>query len=40
LVVLGLFGATYLGSTLVLGVAEASQALSRARRLLRRRSAL
>ena len=39
-VVLGLFGATYLGLTLALGVAEASQALSRARRLLRRRSAL
>jgi len=39
-VVLGLFGATYFGSTLALGVAEASQALSRARRLLRRRSAL
>ena len=39
-VVLGLFGATYLRLTLALGVAEASQALSRARRLLRRRSAL
>lgn len=35
-VVLALFGATYLGSTLALGVAEASQALSRVRRLLRR----
>ena len=39
-VVLGLFGVTYLGSTLALGVAEASRALSRARGLLRRRSAL
>ena len=39
-VVLGLFGATYLGSTRALGVAEASQALSRARGLLRRGSAL
>jgi putative peptidoglycan lipid II flippase len=39
-VVLGLFGAIYLGSTLALGVAEASRALSRARGLLRRRSAL
>ena len=39
-VVLGLFGATYLGLTLALGVAEASQALSRVRRLLRRKSGL
>jgi hypothetical protein len=39
-VVLGLFSVTYLGSTLALGVAEASRALSRARGLLRRRSAL
>jgi len=39
-VVLGLFGVTYLGSTLALGVAEASRALSRARGLLGRRSAL
>jgi putative peptidoglycan lipid II flippase len=38
--VLGLFGATYLGATLALGVTEASRALSRLRGLLRRRSAL
>jgi putative peptidoglycan lipid II flippase len=36
LIVLGLFGAAYLGATLALGVAEASQALARARRLLHR----
>jgi putative peptidoglycan lipid II flippase len=34
IVVLGLFGAVYLGSTLALGVSEARQALARARRLL------
>ena len=39
-VVLGLFGLTYLGATLAFGVSEASQALDRVRRLLRRRSAL
>ena len=33
--VLGVFGGTYLGVTLALGVAEASRALGRARRLLR-----
>jgi len=33
--VLGVFGASYLGAALALGVAEASQALGRARRLLR-----
>jgi putative peptidoglycan lipid II flippase len=33
--VLGVFGGTYLGATLALGVAEASRALGRARRLLR-----
>ncbi len=36
IVVLGLFGAVYLGSTLALGVSEARQALARARRLLGR----
>jgi len=36
-VVLGVFGIVYLGATLALGVTEASQALARARRLLRRR---
>jgi putative peptidoglycan lipid II flippase len=35
-VVLGLFGTVYLGTTLALGVPEASQAWSRVRRLLRR----
>jgi len=35
-IVLGLFGVVYLGSTLALGVAEASQALARVRRLIRR----
>lgn len=35
-IVLGLFGATYLGATLALGIPEAEKALSRARRLLRR----
>jgi ABC-type phosphate/phosphonate transport system permease subunit len=34
IVVLGLFGAVYLGATLALGVSEARQALARARRLL------
>lgn len=34
--VLGIFGFTYLGATLFLGVSEAQQALGRARRLLRR----
>lgn len=34
--VLGVFGATYLGATLLLGVAEANQALARLRRLLGR----
>ncbi|HET7785287.1 MAG TPA: murein biosynthesis integral membrane protein MurJ [Myxococcales bacterium] len=33
--VLGVFGGTYLGATLAMGVAEASRALGRARRLLR-----
>jgi len=36
IVVLGLFGAVYLGSTLALGVSEARQALARLRRLLGR----
>jgi len=36
IVVLGLFGAVYLGSTLALGVNEAKQALARLRRLLGR----
>jgi putative peptidoglycan lipid II flippase len=36
IVVLGLFGAVYLGTTLALGVSEARQALARARRLLGR----
>ena len=35
-VVLGLFGATYLGATLLFGVTEAHRAVDRARRLLRR----
>jgi len=35
-IVLGPFGVVYLGSTLALGVAEASQALARVRRLIRR----
>jgi hypothetical protein len=35
-IVLGLFGATYLGATLALGIPEAEKAFSRARRLLRR----
>jgi ABC-type phosphate/phosphonate transport system permease subunit len=35
-VVLGLFGATYLGASLALGVSEADSALSRLRRLWRR----
>jgi putative peptidoglycan lipid II flippase len=35
-IVLGLFGVVYLGSTLALGVGEASQALARVRRLIRR----
>jgi putative peptidoglycan lipid II flippase len=34
-IVLGFFGATYLGATLALGIPEAEKALSRARRLLR-----
>jgi putative peptidoglycan lipid II flippase len=36
-VVLGLFGATYLGAALALGVREAEQALDRVRRMFRRR---
>jgi ABC-type phosphate/phosphonate transport system permease subunit len=36
IVVLGLFGAMYLGSALALGVSEARQALGRVRRLLGR----
>src|SRR6266403_681760 len=36
IIVLGLFGAVYLGSTLALGVSEARQALARIRRLLGR----
>ena len=36
IVVLGLFGVVYLGSTLTLGVSEARQALARARRFLGR----
>jgi putative peptidoglycan lipid II flippase len=36
IIVLGLFGVVYLGSTLALGVSEARQALARARRLLGR----
>jgi hypothetical protein len=36
-VVLGLFGLTYLGATLALGVREAGRALDRVRRIFRRR---
>ncbi|TMA18202.1 MAG: hypothetical protein E6J88_19695 [Deltaproteobacteria bacterium] len=36
ILVLGLFGVTYLGATIAMRVPEATEALSRARRLLRR----